>query len=320
MTRTRVDTLTPAVKAISELFEDGFAQITSFGSGEALMAHSEIERMLIAQKTGPFFRHFVPLQKGMVALLADTYRRCFKLALAHVSQTGGDPDMWAQAQLWPAVCVVLDWIRDWYILACDGESQSMRRVGSMPFVAGGTASLSIPSTLPPLPPPTSWRAPAWLFQVSPLVGIGPLKMQHVPSRDSEEKLGEAHTRLLLKGAKKAFLWALGAAIERVRNEETAAAGAIRVETVNGQIRSPNKRKGWQQRIRLYNTIRKVLSANPTLEGMEFCAELDKRHAPPLVDWTERGEWQDGLTWKEAWGKKGLQRKIRRVRQEAQKAH
>ena len=62
--------------------------------------------------------------------------------------------------------------------------------------------------------------------------------------DSEEKLGKAHTRLLLKGARRVFLWDLGAAIETVQNEETAAAGAIRVETVNRQKRVPNKRRGW----------------------------------------------------------------------------
>jgi hypothetical protein len=247
MSRTRrtLDTLTPALKAIGELFEDGFGKLNSWGKTEALMAHSEIERMPVAQKTNPFFRHFFPLRKQMVALLADSYRRCFKLALAHVSQTGGDPDKWAQGQLWPAVCVVLDWIRDWYILACDGENQSMRRLGSMPFVPGQTVSLSIPTTLPPFPPPTSWRAPAWLFGVSiALFGIGFLKEQHVPARDSEEKLGEAHTRLLLKGARKVFLWELGAAIETVRNEEIAAAGAVPAEMAGGQGGQTNKPEHW----------------------------------------------------------------------------
>jgi hypothetical protein len=65
----------------------------------------------------------------------------------------------------------------------------------------------------------------------------------IPSNDSEEKLGLAHTRLLLKGARRVFLWELDAAIETVRNEETAAAGAIRVEVVSGQGRRTIKRKG-----------------------------------------------------------------------------
>lgn len=322
MTRTNralLHTLTPALKAIGELFEDGFAQLDSWGKTEALMAHGEIERMPVGNKTSPFFRHFLPLRRDMVVLLADSYRRYFKLALAHVSQAGGDSDKWAQAQLWPAVCVVLVWIRDWYILACDGENQSMRRLASTKFVPGATVSLPIPLSLPPIPPPTSWRAPAWLFAISPVLGVGPLKEQHVPARDSEERLGEAHTRLLLKGARRAFLWDLGAAIGTVRNEETAAAGAVRVEAGNKPGRGPNKRKGWKQRLKLYSAIQKVLSAKPSLEGMEFCAELDKRHAPPLLDWTESGEWRDGLTWKEAWSDMGLRRKIRRVRQEAQRA-
>jgi hypothetical protein len=322
MTRTNrtLYTLTPALKAIGALFEDGFVKLKSFGEMEALTAYGEIEKAPVYHKTGPFFRHFLPLRKDIVVLLADSYRRCFKLALAHVSQAGGDPDKWVWGELQPAVRVVLDWIRDWYILACDGENQSVRRVGSMPFVPGQTVSLAIPTTVFPFPPPTCWRAPAWLFAVSPFFGFGPLKEQHVPARDSEEKLGEAHTRLLLKGARRAFLWELAAAIETVRNEEIAAAGANRVETGDKQRRRGlNKRKGWEQRLKLYSAIQKVLSAKPSLEGMEFCAELDKRHAPPLLDWTESGEWREGLTWKEAWGDMGLRRKIRRVRQEAQKA-
>jgi hypothetical protein len=65
-------------------------------------------------------------------------------------------------------------------------------------------------------------------------------------------------------------------------------------------------------------MRTVLSANPNLQGVKFCAELDKRHAQPLWDWGKSGEWREGLTWKEAWGNPNLRRKIRRVRQEAQK--
>jgi hypothetical protein len=313
------DTFTRALNAVGELLEAGFAKISLADGPEGLCAHSEIEQMPIAQKTGPFYRHFFPLRKELVVLLADSYRRYFRLALAHPHKAANDPDRWAQAQLGPAVRVVLEWIRDWYILACDGENRWVRRVGSMPFVPGQTGSISIPLPVPPIQT-TSWRAPAWLFAVSPLLGIEPLKPQHVPDTDSKERLGKAHTRLLLKGARRAFLWELGAAIETVRNEEVAAAGAVRAEISNGQRRSPNKRKGWEQRGKLHGAIRKILSANPGLQGMEFCAELDKRHAPPLLDWKESGEWRNGLTWKEAWRDSDLRRKIRRVRQEAQKAH
>ncbi len=243
--RTLLHNLAPALKAIGELFEDGFAKLNSWAKTEALMAHGEIERMPAGQKTSPFFRHFFPLSKDMVVLLADSYRRYFKLALAHVSQAGGDPDKWAWRQLRPAVGAALEWLRDWYILACDGENRWIRRVGSMPFVPGQTVSLPIPTTVPPFSPPTSWRAPAWLFGVSIAVfGIGFLKEQHVPARDSEEKLGEAHTRLLLKGARKVFLWELGAAIETVRNEEIAAAGAVPAEMAGGQGGQTNKPEHW----------------------------------------------------------------------------
>jgi len=236
--RGSIERLGPALKAIGDLFEDGFVQINSLSSREALMAHSEIEHRPVAQKTGPFFRHYVPLCKAMITLLADSYRRYFKVALAHLGETGDDLDKWAQGELGPAIRIVMEWIPDWYILACDGENRWVRHVGSMPFVPGQTVSSSIPSSVDPFPPSTSWRSPAWLFQVSPLVGVGPLKDKHVPAKDSEERLGEAHTRLLLKGARRVFLWDLGAAIDMVRKEETAAAGAIRAEPPVRQTQVP----------------------------------------------------------------------------------
>lgn len=137
--------------------------------------------------------------------------------------------------------------------------------------------------------------------------------------DSEGKLSESHTRLLLKGARRVFLWELAVAIGKVRDEETAAAGAIRAEVVSGQGRRTIKRKGFEQRLKLYDVIRTVLSTDPSLKGMKFCAELDKRHAPPLLDWIKSKDWREGLTWKEAWTNTKLRRKIRRVRQEAQRA-
>ena len=85
-----------------------------------------------------------------------------------------------------------------------------------------------------------------------------------------------------------------------------------------KVRGPNKRKGWEQREKLYEAIRRALNANRSLQGIELCAELDRRHAPPLCDWVVRGEWRKGLTWKEAWSNKRLRSRIRRVRQEAQK--
>ncbi len=311
--------LTPALEAIGNLLLQELNEVFSGGEMTALSAHDEIELAPINQRTGPFYRYFLPWRKDLVSLLAESYRRYLKLALAHPREAGHDADKWTWGQLQPAVGAALEWIRDWYILACDGENQYVRHMGSAQFLPGQTVSLPIPLTVPPSPPPKSWRAPAWLFQVSlALVGVGPLKTKNVPATDSEQKLGPAHTRLLLKGARRVFLWELAAAIGRVRNEETAAAGAIPAEIANRQTRGPNKRKGWQQRIKLYSAIQKVLKDN-LLQGMEFCAALDKRHAPPLLDWVEGGDWREGFTWKEAWSNRSLRQKIRRVRQEALKA-
>jgi hypothetical protein len=90
------------------------------------------------------------------------------------------------------------------------------------------------------------------------------------------------------------------------------------ETLGERTRRINKRKGWEQKLKLYRAVRNALNRNPSPQGIDFCAELDKRHAPPLYDWVKSGEWQEGLTWKEAWREPHLRRKIRRVRQEAQK--
>jgi hypothetical protein len=91
---------------------------------------------------------------------------------------------------------------------------------------------------------------------------------------------------------------------------------ITTTTSGEHARRVNKRKGWEQKLKLYSAIQKALDRNASLQGLEFCAELDKRHAPPLYDWVKTGEWREGLTWKEAWASRRLRKKIRRVRQEA----
>jgi hypothetical protein len=313
------DNFTPALEAIGNLLQDELSKVFYGGQHSAMNAHHEIELRPVAPKAGPFYQHFLPFREALVSVLAGTYRRLFKLAAAHPHQVGRDRHQWAWDQLQPAVGESLDQIRDWYVLACDGENRYVQHIGRVDVVPGQTASLPIPLSVSVSPTSKSWCAPAWMFAVGvAYTGIGPLKTENVPTMDSEEKLDIAHTRLLLAGARRLFLWALRAVIERVRNEETAAAGAIPRQAANNTARGPNKRKGWEQRVKLYRAIQKVLSANPELQGMEFCAELDKRHAPPLSDWTEREEWREGLTWKEAWGNPALRRKIRRVRQEAMK--
>ena len=239
---------TPALEAIGNLLLQELNEIFSSGGMAALSAHAEIEHAPINQKSGDFYRYLLPLRTNLVSLLGCNYRRYFRLALAHPRQAGHDADKWARGQLQPAVGAALEWIRDWYMLACDGENQYVRHMGTIEFAPGQTSSLPIPLTVPPLPPPKSWRAPAWLFAISPHVGVGPLKTKNVPAKDSEERLGMAHTRLLLKGVRRVFLWELGAAIEAVRNGEIAAAGAI-PEIANRQTREQNERKGSKHRLK-----------------------------------------------------------------------
>ncbi len=311
--------LTQALEAIAKLW---LREIDNFLSNSwmvGLSVHSKIEVVPIAQKSVAFYEQFLPLRKNLVALLADSYRRYFRVGLAQPRLAGLDAHDWAWGQLQPAIYVASDWICDWYILACSGENRLIQSIVSVRVDPGTTASLTIPLTAPSLSPAGSWRSPAWLFSIfPPLTGIGRMKPNHIPATDSEEELSAAHSRLILKGARRAFLWDLAAVIETLRNEETAAAGAIPVERAIGKTRRTIKRTGWEQREKLYGTIRKILSGNPALQGMDLCAELDKRHARPLYDWTKSGEWREGLTWREAWRIPSLCRKIRRVRQEAQK--
>jgi hypothetical protein len=318
--RNRSGRLGQALTATRNLWNQAFANLKNSGTIAALMAHGEIEHAPHSGKSIIFYRSLVPLRNSSVAVLAETYRRCLKLALANPQETGLNPHEWAWSQIQPAVSVTFEWLRDWYILACDGENRYVRRSEPIEFVPGQTVSSSISLTVSPCPSPKNWRAPVWLFGISLAhFGIGLLKPKHIPATDSDQKLGPALTRLIIKGARRKLLWELGDAIRTVLNEEVSAAGTIPSDLVRTQSRKPNKRKGWEQRLKLYGIIQKVLGDNPRLEGMGFCAELDKRHAPPLLDWTERGEWSKrGMTWKEAWRIPALRRKIRRVRQEAMK--
>jgi len=225
------DKFASALEAIRSLLHPELDEILRGGWSAALAANSEIKIRPIEQRSGAFNRHFIPLLKDLASLFAGTYRRYFKLALAHPQQVQGDPHDWALQQFDAAVGVTLEWIRDWYILACDGSNRYMQPVASVPWQPGQTVSVPIPLNTPEIVSAKSWRAPAWLFAVGPMVGIGPLKEKHVPARDSEERLSAAHTRLLLKGAKRVFLSKLGADIDIVRNEEIAAAGAISPPTV-----------------------------------------------------------------------------------------
>lgn len=235
------DNFTSALESIPNLLRQDLNKIFSKGQFGAVSANGEIEHALISRRRAIFYRYFSPLRAELVSSLTGYYRLYFRLALAHPRETGPDSHLWSCTQLQPAIGAALEQIRDWYILVCDGENQWFRRMGSTEITPGQTVSLSIPTTTPPFPPPDSWRAPAWLFSISlALVGIGLLKPEHVPPTDSEQRLGEVHTRLLLTGARRVFRWDLAAAVERARNEETAAAGAIPAEGAGGQTEESSK--------------------------------------------------------------------------------
>ncbi len=209
-----------------------------------MSVHSKVEGVHPAQKSAIFYQHFLPLREDLLLLLGRNYRRYFKVGLAQQSVAGSEPHAWAWVQLQPAIYAAADWICDWYILACSGENRLTRMVGSKDIVPGETASFSLPLTAPPVQSAKSWRAPAWLFSILPdLTGIGQMKQNNIPVTDSEEELGAAHTHLIVKGARRAFLSQLAEIIEIVRNEETAAAGAIPVERAIGKTRRTIRRTG-----------------------------------------------------------------------------
>src|ERR1700687_3222519 len=133
------DNLTPAQEAIDNLLLQELKDIFSGGERSAMSAHDEIELRPVIQRTGPFYLHFLPWRRDLVSLLAGSYRRYFKLALAHPHQTGSDSHKWASDQLEPAVSEVLEWIRDWYMLACDGANQYVQPVGRVEVVPGRTS-------------------------------------------------------------------------------------------------------------------------------------------------------------------------------------
>lgn len=229
------DRFSLALHANRSLLEQALSDFESSALSRGLMAHDEIERTPFETKCTVFYRHFFPLHKDLLELLANAYRRHFKLGLAHPSEVGPDPHDWVAIQLQVAITMALEWIRDWHILACDGENRRIQRIASIPFIPGETVSASIPTTVM-LSSPKSWRAPSWLFHNYPTVGFALIRTAHVPPRDFEGRLGEAHTRLLLKWARQLFGRALQSWIENVWNEETAAAGTMPRQAVSTEER------------------------------------------------------------------------------------
>ena len=120
--------------------------------------------------------------------------------------------------------------------------KSIRATCGINRVRSGTDSIIVHSTHRIAFPAAAILARAVLALSNLLSHVGDwaVEDEHVPANDSEDKLSAAHTRLLLKRSRRMFLWALGAAIENVRNEETAAAGAIPAEAAGGRTRGSSK--------------------------------------------------------------------------------
>ena len=172
---------TSALDAIGNLCDEALSRLDSGATTILISAHSEIKGTEVRHKNAVFFRNYFPLRNQLITALADHYRRLFKLALAHPRQTENDPDRWVTIQIQPALNVGFEWIREWYILACEGENQSVRLLATQEVVQAGTISIPIPTTASQLPAVVSWRAPAWLFGVSlTFFGIGQMKQQHIP--------------------------------------------------------------------------------------------------------------------------------------------
>ena len=224
--------LVPALDATARLLQQDLGRTFNHGQSAGLAAHAEITAASTSRKSGVFYRHLGPLRLELSTILAQGYRRYFKLALANPRDIDSDPDEWTRVQLKPAVEAVLSFIRDWYILACDGQNQSVRLMSSTEWVSGGSTSVSIPLAAPPPLLPESWRAPGWLFSVSPLVGIGPLNEEDLPKTGPDQELSAVHTDMILDGAQESFLVQLVDVVEKVRDEEIAAAGATATTTVS----------------------------------------------------------------------------------------
>lgn len=313
---SKMGVLERGVAAACNLLEREFAVFQFQGTMAASSAHAQIENLPAPRRAAALYRELARWRRDLVCLLADAYRRYVRLALAHAAGLPHDPAGEAWLWLQPAVQAGVAEMRQWFMLACDGENESVRHIGTMAAAPGETVSLPIPAAAPAPPPASVWRAPSWAFLVFPAAtGIGPIKTVHVPDANADGRLNAAFTRLIFGGACRLFLLELQSAAQRVRDEEIAAAAAVPVPPVVATPRRPNKRGGWEHKEKLLAAIRDVLATNPRLAGSAFCAELDRHHAPPLPAWEKSGEW-DGLTFKAAWKRPGLRRKIRRVRQEA----
>src|SRR5260370_40592406 len=125
--------VTSALEAIGNLAIRELNELFLGGQVSAMNAHDQIKLAPISRKADIFYRHLLPWRKNLVLVLANSYRRCFTGALAHRSEAEDNPEQWARVQLQPVVIATLEWIREWYILACDGANQSVEPVGTIEY-------------------------------------------------------------------------------------------------------------------------------------------------------------------------------------------
>lgn len=315
--RATVDIAAEGVQAAARLLNQELAELHHQGTLEAHAAHCQIENAELRWRGRIFYQRLVPWRRQLIAVLARAYGRLLRVALANAARIEGDAHSWALGCTQPTISAVVEEIKEWTRLACDGENRSLQLLGTVEYEAGKAASMD-PIAPPGVSPGKDWRAPAWLFlHYAPASGIGPLKTHHAtPDAGADVRLGAAYTRLTLGGLRRIFLAELRGALERARDEEIAAhAASAQPPPSAPPPRRPSKRAGWERKERLLALIRDILDRQPGLQGAAFCAELDRHHAPPLSAWEQSGEW-DGLTFKAAWKQPRLRKKIRRVRQEA----
>ncbi len=155
--------LTPALAAIGNLWQKEFSDFLFNTQMVALSVHSKINVAPAPQKSTTFYREFLPLRQNIVALLANNYRRYFKVGLAQPRMEIENPHDWAWGQFQSAIHSGVEWICDWYILACSGENRSIRPTEPLNIAPGATLSFFMAHADPFSPSTKSWRAPAWLF-------------------------------------------------------------------------------------------------------------------------------------------------------------
>ena len=285
--------------AASKLLVDDFAAVQSLGTMSAYNAHVEIETLPAPRKSAVLYRGLALWRRDLVRILGEGYRRYVRLTLGHAVTISRDPTEEAWLWLQPAIQAGIAEMRQWIMLACDGENDTVRHIGTVALVPNETVRMSIPTALQPPLLSSTWRVPSWVFWAyTPATGIGPLKMEHVPNPGTEDKLSDAFTKLIFCGARRLFLLELRRASEHVRDEEIAA---ISASPSLIQVSAP-RRSG----LIFNNREQKILDViNAGARGRKYAIALDAAGLRPRRDWREKGcpsTYRDAY-WVQTWRKR-----------------